>query len=436
MGGSVCLLLVLFLMTALFASGCQERAEFVPPPPPEVTFAVPLQQPVQEYFEAPGQTRAVKVVELRARVEGYLKEIHFQDGELVSEGQLLFVIDQAPYQATLASANATLAKAEAQLQLSEQELKRTQSLAARQVTTESDLDIREAERSSAAADVALAEAALEQAQLNMQFTQIRAPFAGRMGRHLIDVGNLVQKEMTLLTTLESVDPIHAYFNVSESDLLRFREMQRDGTLKITDSDPLPVELALGDAGEFAFTGQLDFREFGINPETGTTQRRAVFPNADGRLIPGLFVRIRVAVGDPVERFLVEERAISSDQRGAYLLVVDDQNVVQYRPVELGLLLNGLRAIESGLNTGERVIVNGLQRARPSAKVTPAEVEMGASLSDSADSTASGSATVAAGVSESTGSADNATNGTAGDADAALTNDDAADPTTTSAPQNE
>lgn len=361
-------------VVVLTASGCQERADFVPPAPPDVTVAMPLRRPVQEYFEAPGQTRSVKVVEVRSRVEGYLKEIRFQDGELVEEGQLLLVIDQAPYKAQLASANASLEKAKAQLQLSEQELERTRSLAARQATSERDLNVREAERASAAADVKLAEAALEQARLNMEYTQILAPFAGRMGRHLVDIGNLVQQESTLLTLLESVDPIHAYFNVSESDLLRFREMQRNGTLQLSETEPIAVELALGDTEEFAFEGHLDYREFGINPETGTTQRRAVFANADGRLIPGLFVRVRVAVGPPVERLIVEERAIASDQRGAYLLVVDEENIVQYRPVELGLLEDGLRAIESGLKVSDRVIVNGLQRARPGAEVTPNDRE--------------------------------------------------------------
>ncbi|MBX3438667.1 MAG: efflux RND transporter periplasmic adaptor subunit, partial [Planctomycetaceae bacterium] len=357
----------------------QQRAEYVPPPPPNVTVAVPLERPVQEYFEAPGQTRAVAVVELRARVDGYLKEIHFRDGELVTEGQLLFVIDKAPYQAIVASAEAALAKSKAQLRLSEQQLIRTRSLAARQATTESTVDIQEAEQAAATADVAAAEAALQQAQLNLSYTEIYAPFAGRMGRHLIDIGNLIQSEMTLLTSIESVDPIHAYFNVSESDLLRFREMQREGKLKISDADPITIELALGDSGDFAFKGTLDFREFGIDPSTGTTQRRAVFPNADGMLIPGLFARIRAAVGDPQDRLLVEERAVSADQRGAYLLVVDDQNIVQYRPVELGLLEDGIRAIESGLNPHDRVVVNGLQRARPGTEVAPETVEMGSYL---------------------------------------------------------
>lgn len=369
-----------FVVAAMMAAGgCENRVEYVPPPPAKVTVAKPIQRPVQEYFEAPGRTRAVQMVEIRARVGGYLEKILFKDGDLVEEGQLLFVIDKAPYEAALASAEAAVEKAKAQLRLSEQQLQRTRSLVNRQAATQSDLDVVESERASAAAEVASAEAALKQAKLNLDYAEIHAPFSGRMGRHLIDVGNLVQAESTLLSTLESVDPIHVYFNISESDLLRFREMQRSGALKISDSDTIVIEMALGDGAEFAFKGTLDFREFGIDPSTGTTERRAVFPNKEGLLIPGLFVRIRAAVGEPRDRLIVEERAVGADQRGEYLLVIDDNNVVQYRPVKLGILEDGMRAIESGLNADERVVVNGLQRARPGVEVNPEIVEMGAYL---------------------------------------------------------
>jgi RND family efflux transporter MFP subunit len=218
---------------------------------------------------------------------------------------------------------------------------------------------------------------VRQAELDLGYTEVRAPFSGRIGRHLVDIGNLVTSGTTLLANVESVDPIHAYFNMSEADLLRFLEMQREGTLRISEADPIGIDLAIGEEGAFSFSGKLDFREFGVDPSTGTTTRRAVFDNADGRLIPGLFVRARAAVGDPRPRLLVEERAVSSDQRGDYLLLVNDKNVVEYRSVKLGRADAGLRVIESGLNAGDRVVINGLQRARPGAEVTPEDATMSA-----------------------------------------------------------
>lgn len=372
----------LFAVTAAVAvsvvAGCRQENKFVPPPPPAVTVAQPLQRDVVDYFETTGQTRAVQTVELRARVDGYLQEIAFDDGDVVAKGDLLFVIEKAPYEAALAAAQADLAKAEAQQRLATAQLGRMRTLVERKAATKDQLDEAEAQRASAQADVAAAQADIRQAELDLSFTEIRAPFAGRMGEHQVDVGNLVQSGTTLLATLESVDPIHAYFSVSESDLLRFLR-EGGASLAADDSDPPIIEMALGESDDFSYRGRLDFGEFGVDPTTGTTLRRTVFDNPDGRLVPGLFVRIRVAVGAPEPRLLVEERAVSADQRGDYLLVVNDKQVVEYRPVTLGRADAGLRIIEQGLNPDDWVVVNGLQRARPGAEVAPEEAQMAANL---------------------------------------------------------
>jgi RND family efflux transporter MFP subunit len=370
-------LLAVSMLTAVAFAGCQQKNQFVPPPPPKVTVAKPLARMVTEYFETTGVTRAAQTVELRARVGGFLEQINFKDGDRVEKDALLFVIDKAPYEAALASAQAEQAKAEAQLRLSTAQLGRTRTLVERKAGTAEQLDVAEAERASAEADVASAKASVRKAQLDLDYTEIRAPFAGRIGRHQVDIGNLVTSGTTLLATIETVDPIHAYFNVSEADLLRFLKMQREGTLKISDADPIEIDLAIGEEGEFNFHGKLDFREFGVDPSTGTTTRRAVYENPGGRLVPGLFVRVRAAVGDPQPKLLVEERAVSSDQRGDYLLVVNAKNVVEYRPVKLGSADAGLRVIGSGLRPEDRIVINGLQRARPGAEVNPEEVKMAA-----------------------------------------------------------
>ncbi|QDT14471.1 efflux RND transporter periplasmic adaptor subunit [Alienimonas californiensis] len=399
-------------LVCLTAIGCGRENTFAPPPLPTVTVATPLERNVTPYFNTTGNTRAAEAVDLRARVGGYLEEIHFRDGALVEKGALLFTLDRRPFNAALDQANAKLSSAEAAvteaqaavaqanarktvttaaLVLADRQFKRTRQLREREANTEADLDTAEAARQGAAAEVLAAEAEVAAAQaavstaeanvkaaqsdvataeLNLEYTEVKAPIDGRIGRRQVDVGNLVQPEQTLLARIEAVDPIHVYFTLSESDLLQFLEMNRQGTITISDADPLTIQAALGESGDFAFEGKLDFREFGVDPSTGTTVRRAQFDNDDQRLIPGLFVRIRAAVGDPRPRLLVEERAISADQRGDYLLVVDDEDTVQYRSVTLGPTDGGLRIVESGLEPDDRVVVNGLQRARPGAKVEP------------------------------------------------------------------
>ncbi len=366
----------LFALTCCALLGCGEQNDYVAPPPPQVTVAQPLTQPIQEYFITTGQTQAVATVELRARVDGFLNDIHFNDGDLVEANQLLFAIEKEPFEIAVRTAEAALAKAQAQLALTEQQLNRATALAAEQATAMSNLDVRQSENAAAAADVQSAEAALADAVLNRDYTEIRAPFAGRIGRHLVDKGNLVQSETTLLATIEAVSPMHAYFAVSETDVLRFRELQRIGVLQFEELSDIPIELALGDRGEFEFSGRLDYREFGIQTSTGTTVYRARFENPEGALIPGMFVRVRMEIGNPQPMLMVEERALAADQRGEYLTVVNSDNVVEHRIVDLGLRQGELRAIESGLQPDDWVVVNGLQRARPGVEVDPQKTTMG------------------------------------------------------------
>jgi RND family efflux transporter MFP subunit len=361
-------LLLLLLVVAL--SGCGQKNQFVAPPPPEVTVAPPVEREVADSIEFTGTTRATARVDLRARVNGYLQRIEFNDGEMVQEGALLFVIEPAPFEANLEAANARVEKAQASLQLAEANVARLTELIRSKVSTQQELDVQEAQRASSAADVAVAEADVTQAKLQLGYTEVRAPISGRIGRHLVDQGNLVMAEQTLLATIESIDPIHAYFSVSEPDLLRFMEMMRQNKLPDPEKTPPALHLGLNNETGFPHQGMLDYRELGVDPGTGTVARRGLFPNPDGVLIPGLFVRIRASIGEPVPKLTVEERAVSSDQRGDFVLVVGEDNTVEYRPVRLGVAMEGWRVVEDGLEPRDRVVVNGLQRARPGAKVNP------------------------------------------------------------------
>lgn len=377
---------IVAVLAVVLLAGCEEQNRFVPPPPPDVTVATPVEREIRDSVEFTGTTRATARVDLRARVNGYLQRIAFEDGQMVQKGDLLFVIDQAPFKAELEAAQARLQQAQASLQLAEANLARTEELFRRNVTTEQELDVQRAERATAAAEVAVAEAAVTQAELQLGYTEIQAPISGRIGRHLVDLGNLVQAEQTLLATIESIDPIHAYFYVSERELLHFMDMLRQNKLPDPDVNPPTLYLGLADEEGFPHKGYLDYREFGVDPSTGTILRRGIFPNPNNTLIPGLFARIYAPIGEPVPRLLVEARAVSSDQRGDFVLVVNEDNTVEYRPVELGISVDGMRVVESGIEPDDRIVVNGLQRARPGSKVDPQLAETSAESAE-ANSTA-------------------------------------------------
>jgi RND family efflux transporter MFP subunit len=366
--GKIWALCTVVLLSAMY--GCERPSEFVPPPPPEVTVQQPQTRDIVDHANFTGNTQATATVELRARINGYLQQIAFEDGASVKQGDLLFVIEPAPFQAALEARSADLQRAKAALQLAQVELKRNELLEQKKIASQQDVDQRRADLSTTRANVAVAQAAVSNAKLDLDYTEIRAPVTGRIGRHLVDVGNLVQSQQTLLATIESIDPIYAYFYVSESDLLRFRQMIRDNELPDPEEKPPLMRLGLANEKGFPHEGYVDFRDLGVNPDTGTILVRALFPNPRQILLPGLFVRLRAPVGEPKPRLMIDERAVAADQRGKYVLVVNDENKVEYRSVELGLAEKGMREIIDGVLPQDWVVVNGLQRARPGATVTP------------------------------------------------------------------
>ena len=343
---------------------------------PPVDVAKPLAQQIVEYDVYTGRFEAVERVEIRSRVSGYLEEVGFEDGEIVADGALLFVIDQRTFRAEIARAEANVAAAEAQRALAQIELDRATTLAERKVGSIQVVDRATATMSGAEAQVAIAEAELRQARLNLDFTEIRAPLSGKMSNRKVDPGNLVvggANTATLLSTIVSIDPIHFVFTASEADFLRYSRLtgQSDGLSGLTT--PYPVDVRLMDEEGFDHVGTLDFVDNQIDPNSGTIVARAILPNADGFLVPGVFGRVRLTGSGEFEALLIPDEAVLSDQARKIVMVVDAEGTVSPRPVRLGDLHKGLRVIKEGLSPDDRVIVAGVQRARPGAKVTPQEV---------------------------------------------------------------
>ena len=364
------------LAVATFA-GCQKKNEFVKPPPPVVTVAQPVQRDVVHQMEFTGTTRATEAVEVRARVNGYLEKIAFEDGAQVKAGDLLFAIEAAPYEAALDAAKASLQKAEASLALATADLGRTEPLVQRGTLSQQELDLKIANVATARAEVAAANAEIRQADLNLAYTQVKSPISGRVSRHLVDVGNLVQTGTTVLTRVESFNPIHAYFAVSESDVLEFIRLKMESGVASSAANAPKLYLGLTEANGFPYEGRLDFAEIGVDPETGTQLRRGEFPNPDGQLVPGLFVRLKLPIGEPSPGIMVPDRAIATDQRGQYVLAVNEENVVEYRPVQLGTRVADMRVVNEGVKLEDWIVVNGIQRARPGTPVDPQEEKIAA-----------------------------------------------------------
>jgi RND family efflux transporter MFP subunit len=358
-------------------AGCGEGApKQAAPPPPAVTVAKPARQTVTDYDEYVGRFVAVDMVEVRARVSGYLEKIGFQDGQLVKQGDLLFTIDRRPFETTVAQTKAQLAQARANLAFAESDLARGSQLVRDKTITEQTFDQRTQAKRVAEASVQAQEAAVRQAELDLQFTELKAPVAGRIGDRRVSPGNLVTGgtggTTTLLATIVSIDPMRFEFTFDEASYLRYERIAGASTDDASRSKGLKVQLRLIDEPDFEHEGTVDFVDNVIDRSSGTIRGRAQIPNPKGLFTPGMFARVRVPGSVPYEALLVPDVAIASEQVRKYVMVVGEDNIAKQKYVTLGQLAGNLRVIKDGLSANDRVIVNGLARVRPNAKVTPQE----------------------------------------------------------------
>ncbi|HZE08031.1 MAG TPA: efflux RND transporter periplasmic adaptor subunit [Gemmatimonadaceae bacterium] len=353
-----------FTAAAVFVvAGCHKD----PPPmqPPQVTVAPAIQRVVGDWDEFTGHFEAVNSVEVRPRVAGFVQRVGFTEGATVHQGDVLFVIDPRPYEAEVARAEAVLAQARTRNDLAKMEVERAQKLVSTQAISREELDARTSGRAEGDAAIRAAEAALQVARLNLEWTVVRAPISGRVGRAEITQGNLVQAgpaAPTLLTTIVSLDPIYVYFDADEQAYLKYMEGKSAGP------NGRQVEIGLANETGFPHEGRLDFIDNRVDGSAGTIRVRAVLPNTNRIFTPGLFARVRLLGSDRHPATMVQDAAIGTDQDRKFVLVLKSDNTVEYRPVTLGRVIDGLRVIDMGLQPGERVVINGLMRVRPGMKV--------------------------------------------------------------------
>jgi len=339
-----------------------------PPPkeaPPSVEVATPLSQRVADWDDYSGRFEAVDAVEVRPRVSGAIESVHFQDGQVVKQGQLLFVIDPRPYAAQLAHAKAQLAGARAQLANADAELKRAQALVGARLVSEADTEVRIAAQQQAAADLAAAEATVQTQELNLSFTRVTAPLAGRASYRRLAPGNIVTADTTALTTIVTENPIRFLFDAPEAALLKYKR-EADGARASS------VEIRLQDESQYRWKGRVDFLDNALDRGSGTIRLRAVVDNPDGFISPGMFGQLRLFASKPFDALLVPDQAIVTDQTRQVVYTVNEQGVVGQKVVRPGRLLDGLRVISEGLTPQDRVIISGVQRARPGRTVTVKE----------------------------------------------------------------
>jgi RND family efflux transporter MFP subunit len=366
-------MLSLLVFAGHVLAGCDGKpAASSPPPPPAVTVSRPLQKTIVEWDEYTGRFVAVETVEVRARVSGFIDSVHFKEGQIVKQGDLLFIIDPRPYRNAVEQAKAEVERAKARLEIATLDIQRAAPLVRSQTLTEREFDTRRSTERDAAAQVASLEAARKQAELNLEWTEVRAPISGRISDKRVDAGNLITggaTGATLLTVIVSMDPIHFVFDGSEADFLHYLRLAASGARPLSRDVQNPVSVRLADETEYKHHGRMNFVDNTLNPRTGTIRGRAVFDNTDGLLTPGFFGRLRLFGGEH-EALLLPDNAIMSDQSRKIVLTVAEDGAVGTKLVELGPIVDGLRVIRSGLAPADRIVIEGLQRARPGQKVTP------------------------------------------------------------------
>jgi membrane fusion protein, multidrug efflux system len=362
----------------LLTACASPTAQHADPPPPTVTVAEVLSREITEWDELTGRLEAVNTVEIRPRVSGFISEAGFQEGALVRRGQVLFQIDPRPFQTQVDRLSAELTRARATVRRTSSELTRAERLAGENAMSLEERERRASAAEEAKAQVAAVEAALRAAELDLEFTRVTSPIDGRVGRAIVTEGNLVSSgpgEATLLTTVVSLDPIYASFDADEQTFLRYGDLARAGKRASARQSGVPIHMALASDQDYPRVGEMNFLDNQVDPSTGTIHGRAVFRNTDRSLTPGLFVRLRLVGSGNYRGLLIQDRAVGTDLDKRFVFVVDEARTVRYRAVTLGPIVDGLRVVRTGLNPGDVVVVNGLQRVRPGVTIAPERVAM-------------------------------------------------------------